>query len=332
MMTSKDDYDSTKCEEFISNIFSNYMKIQEKNNNVMVTGGSGFLGTRLRLQQPAWIYVSSNECDLMNISQVEQLFGDLKPSAIIHLAGRVGGIKDNSENQVDFFEQNILINLNVIKSAYDLGITRLLASLSTCAFPDVVAEYPFKEKDLLEGPPAETNFAYGFTKRMLHALILSYRKQYSVNYSTFSPSNIYGPNDHFDTDRSHFIAALISKVAKLQSDDTLELWGSGRPRRQQLYVDDLCEIIPTLLDKHNSDMPLIVAPDENLSIDEMARMLLSQTGKENAIVYNNKLDGQFRKDGSNHKLKELIGDFKFTKFKEGIMKTYDWYLEIEKGK
>ena len=97
--------------------------------------------------------------------------------------------------------------------------------------------------------------------------------------------------------------------------------------RQQLYVDDLCEILPVLLEKHSSAAPLIVAPDENLTIDEMARTLLSQVDKEINIVYNNKLDGQFRKDGSNHKLKELIGDFKFTKFKDGIMKTYNWYLE-----
>jgi len=293
----------------------------------LVTGGSGFLGKRLKIYHPEWIYVSTADYCLTDSVETMQMFEEIRPNAVIHLAARVGGIKDNSENQVDFFEQNMLINLNVIKAAYDFGVGRLLASLSTCAFPDVVAEYPFKEKDLLEGPPAETNFAYGFTKRMLHTLILSYRKQYGVNYSTFSPSNIYGPGDHFNSERSHFIAALVSKTNALQSGDALELWGTGEPMRQQLYVDDLCQIIPLLLEKHYSADPLIVAPDENLTIDEMAKILLSQIDKEIDIVYNNKLDGQFRKDGSNHKLKELIGDFKFTKFKDGIMKTYNWYLE-----
>jgi GDP-L-fucose synthase len=293
----------------------------------LVTGGSGFLGKRLKIYHPEWIYVSTADYCLTDSVETMQMFEEIRPNAVIHLAARVGGIKDNSENQVDFFEQNMLINLNVIKAAYDFGVDRLLASLSTCAFPDVVAEYPFKEKDLLEGPPAETNFAYGFTKRMLHTLILSYRKQYGVNYSTFSPSNIYGPGDHFNSDRSHFIAALVSKMATLNEGGVLELWGTGRPMRQQLYVDDLCQIIPLLLEKHYSAEPLIVAPDENLTIDEMARTLLSHVDKDINIVYNNKLDGQFRKDGSNHKLKELIGDFKFTKFKDGITKTYDWYIE-----
>ncbi len=294
---------------------------------ILVTGGTGFLGARLKHQQPSWIYVSSSDYSLTNFKETTYMFDEIRPDAVLHLAARVGGIKDNSENQVEFFEQNVLMNLNVIKGAHQFGVKRLLASLSTCAFPDITEEYPFTEKDLFKGPPAETNFAYGFTKRMLHALITSYRKQYDVNYSTFSPSNIYGPNDHFNTERSHFIAALISKVSGLQNGDTLHLWGTGRPMRQQLYVDDLCEILPVLLEKHSSAAPLIVAPDENLTIDEMARTLLSQVDKEINIVYNNKLDGQFRKDGSNHKLKELIGDFKFTKFKDGIMKTYNWYLE-----
>jgi len=294
---------------------------------ILVTGGSGFLGSRLKQHHPEWIYVSSADYSLTNFKETTQMFDEVRPDVVLHLAARVGGIKDNSENQVDFFEQNVLMNLNVIKAAHHFGVKRLLASLSTCAFPDITEEYPFTEKDLFQGPPAETNFAYGFTKRMLHALITSYRKQYGVNYSTFSPSNIYGPNDHFNTERSHFIAALISKVSGLQNGDTLHLWGTGRPMRQQLYVDDLCEILPVLLDKHYSAAPLIVAPDENLTINEMAQTLLSQVDKDINIVYNNKLDGQFRKDGSNHKLKELIGDFKFTKFKDGIMKTYNWYLE-----
>ena len=294
---------------------------------ILVTGGSGFLGSRLKQYQPDWIYVSSTDYSLTHFKETIQMFDEIRPDVVLHLAARVGGIKDNSENQVEFFEQNVLMNLNVIKAAHQFGVKRLLASLSTCAFPDTTEEYPFTEKDLFKGPPAETNFAYGLTKRMLHALITSYRKQYGANYSTFSPSNIYGPNDHFNTERSHFIAALISKVSGLQNGDTLHLWGTGRPMRQQLYVDDLCEILPVLLDKHYSAVPLIVAPDENLTINEMAQTLLSQVDKDINIVYNNKLDGQFRKDGSNHKLKELIGDFKFTKFKDGIMKTYNWYLE-----
>jgi GDP-L-fucose synthase len=294
---------------------------------VLVTGGSGFLGKMLRSHRPDWIYISSNDYDLTNQQETKQMYSDHRPDAVIHLAARVGGIKDNAENQVEFFEQNTLINLNVVSEAYKANVNRLLASLSTCAYPDKISKYPFREEDFFKGPPAPTNFSYGFSKRMLHALILSYRKQYGINYSTFSPSNIYGPQDYFDSDKSHFVSALISKVSKLDDYDVLELWGSGKPLRQQLYIDDLCEIIPKLLTEHNSDIPLIVAPKENLSIDEMTKILLSNINKSVKIVYNKHLDGQYRKDGNNSKLLEIIGDFKFTTFQKGILKTYNWYLE-----
>ena len=216
------------------------------------------------------------------------------------------------------------MNTNVIHCAYKSGVKRVLSSLSTCAFPDKLDSYPFREEDIFKGPPAETNFSYGYTKRALHVQSLSYRKQYGLNYSTFCPSNIYGPGDHFDSERSHFVPALISKIANAR-ENMISLWGSGNCLRQQLYVDDLIKIIPTLLEKHNSDIPLIVAPDENLSINEMAETLINQLNKTIKIVYNNHMDGQFRKDGSNLKLRELIGNFEFTKFKDGIIKTYNWY-------
>ena len=297
---------------------------------VLVTGGSGFLGKRLKTYQPDWIYISSGDYDLTDKLQTRKMFQDYKPDAVVHLAARVGGIKDNAENQVEFFEQNTLINLNVVSEAYRAGIPRLLASLSTCAYPNKLSRYPFYENELFNGPPAPTNFSYGFSKRMLHALILSYRKQYGVNYSTFSPSNIYGPEDHFDSEKSHFVPALISKVSKIDDYGVLELWGNGKPLRQQLYVDDLCKIIPILLDKHNDEQPLIVSPSENLSIDEMANIILQQVNKNVKIVYNNELDGQFRKDGSNHRLLALLGgSFKFTSFREGVMITYQWYNNVK---
>ena len=298
--------------------------------SVLVTGGSGFLGTRLRKYKPHWQYLSSVECDLTDRQQCRETFLRIKPSTIVHLAGKVGGVKDNSENQASYFYENVMINTNVVHEAYNCGVARVLASLSTCAFPDKVDFYPFSEYQLLRGPPADSNLSYGYAKRMLHLQCQAYRKQYGVNYSTFCPTNLYGPGDHFDSPTSHFVAALVSKVADAQDGDTIELWGTGAPLRQQLYVDDLCEIIPSLLECHNTDIPLIVAPSENLSIREMATMLTSQVHKNIEIVYNSKLDGQFRKDGSNQKLKELIGNYKFTPFKDGIMKTYNtynWHIE-----
>ena len=297
------------------------------NNKVLVLGGSGFLGQRLRLYRPQWQYISSKECDLTNSKATAELFQDIKPQVILHLAGRVGGIKDNLENQAEYYYQNVMINTNVVHQAYVSVVGRLLAALSTCAYPDKLTQYPFSEENFLHGAPTYTNFSYGYTKRMLHIQCQAYRRQYGVNYSTFCPTNIYGKGDHFDSPTSHFVAALITKVAQAKDGDTIELWGTGAPLRQQLYVDDLCEIIPMLIERHNSVEPLIVAPNENLSIQEMASALISQVHKNIEVRYNNKLDGQFRKDGNNQKLKELIGNYKFTTFKDGVLKTYNDYTQ-----
>tara|TARA_Y100000593_G_scaffold92110_1_gene182691 strand:- start:381 stop:1292 length:912 start_codon:yes stop_codon:yes gene_type:complete len=295
--------------------------------SVLVTGGSGFLGRRLKLQQPDWTYISSRDCDLTQSPQVEQLFGDIKPSAIVHLAARVGGIKENIENQAAFYYENTMMNTNVLQSAYKSGIKRVLSSLSTCAYPDNIEDYPFKENDFFAGSPAETNFAYGISKRGLQVQSCAYREQYGVNYSTFSPSNLYGPADHFGKENSHFVAALVHKVATADGGDDIVLWGSGLPLRQQLYVDDLCEIIPLLLSEHNTNTPLIVAPSQNLSILQMARTLTEQIEKKVTISFNGKMDGQYRKDGDNTEFLKLVGGYTFTPFKEGVKKTYDWYLQ-----
>ena len=294
---------------------------------VLVTGGSGFLGSRLAKHKPEWKYISSKDCNLEDFREVKSYLSIIKPDAIVHLAARVGGIKDNAENQASFYIQNTMMNTNIIHCAYLLGIPRVLSSLSTCAFPDIVESYPFTEEQIFDGAPAKTNFSYGYTKRALHVQTLSYRNQYGLNYSTFCPSNIYGPGDHFDTEKSHFVPALISKLVKAEDGETVELWGTGNPKRQQLYVDDLAEIIPILLEEHNSDIPLIVAPSENFSIREMADITNNKIEKNIEISYNGSLDGQYRKDGSNKRFLELVGEYEFTSFDDGIEKTIQWYLE-----
>lgn len=292
---------------------------------ILVTGGTGFVGKNLKNKHPEWTYVSSKDYDLTSREKCLEMYENIKPDAVLHLAGRVGGIKENANNQASFYDINTMINTNVVSQAYKFGIKRLLASLSTCAFPNVVDNYPFKEEDLLKGPPAPTNLSYGYTKRSLYIQIKSYREQYGVNYSCFCPSNIYGPYDNFNSESSHFVPAMIKRFHKSNSGDTLEFWGDGKALRQQLYVEDLVEIIPLLMEKHNTDIPLIVSPDENLSINDMIKICLKKSNKNVIITYNNKFKGQYRKDGSNEKFKNLIGEFKFTTFEEGIGKTYEWY-------
>ena len=293
--------------------------------NVLVTGGSGFLGSRLKKHRSDWIYLSSKDCNLISEEECDKVIRKYKPDAILHLAAIVGGIKDNAEKQAVYYHKNTLLNTNIIHSAYKNGVSRVLSCLSTCAFPNKLESYPFDESCFLRGPPASTNLSYGYTKRGLHIQSISYRKQYGLNYSTFCPSNIYGPGAHFNPSSSHFIAALISKVSKAKDAETIELWGTGNPLRQHLYVDDLCEIIPKLLVGHNTDLPLIVTPGENLSIRDIAEKCIKISGKSVKIRFNERLDGQFRKDGSNKNLLKIIGNFRFTTMEEGLKKTYEWY-------
>jgi len=292
---------------------------------VLVTGGSGFLGSRLKKFQSNWIYLSSKECNLEDQKSFDQTLKILKPDAVVHLAAKVGGIKDNSLHQADYFYKNTIINTNVVNSCLTNNVPRLLASLSTCAFPNKVEFYPFTENNLFDGPPAETNFSYGYSKRNLYVHCNSIRKQYGLNYSCFSPSNIYGIGDKFNSpNSSHFVASLIAKIANSKDGDNLEFWGSGIPMRQQLYIDDLCKIIPKLLENHNTEEPLIVAPDENLSIKEMIEIAIKVSNKNINYYFNNELDGQLRKDGSNKMLLNKI-KFNFTTFKDGFRKTYNHY-------
>jgi len=292
--------------------------------NVVVFGGTGFVGKALQKHMPNWIYLGTKDCDLKSVDSIVDILNKLKPEAILHLAARVGGIKENRDNQATFFDDNVLMNTNVIRAAHICDIDRVLASLSTCAFPNKVNDYPFNESTLFEGPPAKTNFSYGFSKRMLHVQCLSYRKQFGRNYSTFCPSNIYGPGDNFDLESSHFVAALVKKIHD-NNGSKMIMWGTGEPRRQQLYVDDLAKIIPVLLEKHNTNLPLIVSPNENLSISEMCEMAIAEINPGLEFEFNFELDGQHRKDGSNNELLKMIGDFNFTSFSNGIRMTYEWY-------
>jgi GDP-L-fucose synthase len=292
---------------------------------VLVTGGSGFTGTHLKYIKPDWIYVSSQDYDLTSEGDTKKMFQEIKPDAVVHLAAKTGGIMANVENPASFYYVNTVINTNVIHQAYKSGVKRLLGALSTCAFPDVLEKYPFEERDIFSGPPTETNLSYGYSKRSMLVQILSYRKQYGLDYSCFCPSNIYGPGDNFNLSDSHFVSALIRKYVESPSGGNIELWGRGNELRQQLYIGDLANIIPMLLENHHSDVPIIVAPNENLSTLEMFNILSSVVDKNLKVKFTNNFIGQFRKDGSNKRLLELIGDYRFTSFKDGIKKTYDWY-------
>lgn len=289
-------------------------------NKVLVTGGTGFVGQNLQQFQPDWTYISSRDFDLESIDECRQMIKSFRPDAIVHLAGKVGGISANASNQASFFDRNLIINFNVLRASREYGVKRLLAALSTCCFPKEVDSYPMREKDMLAGPPEPTNFSYAMAKRILYAQVMAYRSE-GLNWSCFTPSNIYGPHDNFNSKDSHFVAALVSKRDQ-------SFLGTGEPRRQQLFVKDLCKIIPRLLELGPCPDNIIVAPPENLSIKEMINIFSEVTGKCKNPKFSGSLDGIMNKECSSELLYSVLGEkFYFTPFKEGIKETYDWYVK-----
>ena len=290
-------------------------------NRVLVTGGTGMVGKHLQEILPDAIYIGS-EVDLRDWQVVNEYFNKTKPTHVIHLAAKVGGIQDNISSPAEYFDDNILMNMNVLKASKLYGVKRFVGVLSTCIYPDVVESYPMIEEDLFKGPPAETNFSYGYAKRCLAVQIDAYNKQYGTNYNYIIPCNLYSEYDNFSNDKKmHFITALLKKIK--ESESCLELLGTGKPLRQFMYGGDLARVIKIIINK-DIIKSFNVACSEVYSIDHMARMALEVTGKNLEIKYSSpELDGQYRKDVKSDRLKTIMPEFNFTGFRSGIWRVYD---------
>jgi len=255
------------------------------------------------------------------------MFEKYKPKKIIHLAAKVGGIKENINHPADFIHENVLMNSHVIHYAYKYKVKKLLATLSNCAYPDIAKKYPMTEDQLHNNLPAPTNLAYGYSKRMADIYIKSYREQYGCKFISAIPCSIYGPHDRFEDEKGHFLAALIKKIyfANKNNQDSIKLFGTGKPLRQYIYSEDLAKILLILLEKYDDSDPINIAPEENLSIKKIAQTAVQATASNLEIFFDKTSpDGQYRKDISSKKLFNIIGHFKFTPLLEGIKKTYQW--------
>jgi len=289
---------------------------------ILVTGGNGLVGKHLQDILPDAIYVSSKDYDLTQSYQVHRLMYKERPDIVIHLAARVGGILDNITNPVDYLEQNILINTNVLKHCHQFNVGKVISILSTCIYPDVVDTYPMKEEVLFNGPPPPDNFAYAMSKRCMATQMDSYVKQHNKKWSYLIPCNLYGEHDKYEEHHSHFVSALIKKLH--ESKDSVEIWGTGKPLRQFMYAGDLARVIKYMIDNDVVDN-FNVAPDYVHSIEEITKIGMESCGKGDLkIVYDNtKPDGQYRKDVDSSKLISVMKDFKFTSLEEGIRRVYD---------
>ena len=290
----------------------------------LVTGGYGMVGSAIE----ADIYFSREDCDLTNRERTEYLFKKLKPEGVIHCAGKVGGIGGNSNFKGEYFLKNLLINTNVIEAARLSGVKSLVAYLSTCVFPDNVT-YPLTIDQIHTGEPHSSNYPYAYAKRMADVQIRAYREQYGLNYTSIIPSNIYGPNDNFNLDHGHVMPMLIHKLYLAKKNNTdFTVWGSGNPLREFIYSKDIAKIAEWALENYYDFDPLIVSGDEEISIKDLVDILVNEFKFKGKVIFDEtKPDGQHRKPSDNHKIKELLPDFEYTPFEEGIKETVNWFIE-----
>lgn len=294
------------------------------NKKIVCTGGSGMVGQSLKKIMPHAIYLSSQDYNLTSERDVVQMYQDLKPDCVVHLAARVGGIIDNINKPGEYFTDNVLMNTLLVEYARQYKVDRFIGILSTCIYPDVVDVYPMTEKTLHLGPPTTTNFSYGYAKRSLAVQIDAYNKQFNTKYQYLIPCNLYSENDKF-SENSHFVSALIKKIhnAKVNRDDKITLFGTGIPFRQFMYSDDLARVIKKCIEEDIYES-FNVATEQNISIDEIARTALRACDAEYLKIEYDKLkpDGQFNKAVSIEKLKSIIPDFVAIELEKGIKSTY----------
>lgn len=302
---------------------------------ILVTGGTGLVGTGLKnishkYSNYEFFFLSRKQADLTNYNETLNYFSEIKPDYIIHLAACVGGLYKNLKYKVEMYENNMLINLNVLKVAYEIKVKKLICCLSTCIFPDKTS-YPINELMLHNGPPHNSNYSYAHAKRMLEIQCRAYNEQYNTNFICIIPTNIYGENDNFNLFDAHVIPALIHKCyLAVKSDTDFIIDGNGEDLRQFIYSKDLAELILWIIENYNDSEPIILSPNEKdeVSIKNIAMIIAEKFNYSKNIIFDiSKPSGQYKKTADNSKFKYLYSDFIFTNIKTGIDKTVDWFIE-----
>jgi GDP-L-fucose synthase len=304
----------------------------DKSEKIFVAGHRGMVGSALarRLEAEGFenlVVCDRSKLDLKNESAVAKFFADERPAVVILAAAKVGGIKANNDFPVEFLLENLRIQSNVICSAYESGARKLLFLGSSCIYPKF-APQPIQETALLSGPLEPTNEAYAIAKIAGIKLCQAYSREYGANYVSVMPTNLYGPNDNFDLETSHVLAALLRKAheAKTRKDRKLIVWGSGKPRREFLHVDDLAAACVLLLQKYDSPEIINVGFGEDISIRELAELICEVVGFDGDLTWDaTKPDGTPRKLLDVSKLRAL-GWKPSIPLRDGIARTYEWFL------
>ncbi len=310
-----------------------------KNTRFLVTGGAGFLGSfvmeQLRAKGAEQITAPTiEEVNLTDSLSVRRLMAEIKPGVIIHLAARVAGIGANQKYPAEFFYENLMMGTNIIHEAYKADVKKVVAIGTVCSYPKEPKSIPFKEDELWDGYPEETNAAYGLSKKMLMVQARAYRQQYGFNTVVLLPVNLYGPRDNFNLETSHVIPAFIIKCldAKEGRKPEVVMWGDGSPTREFLYIEDAARGILMAAERYNEDLPVNLGSGQEIRIrdliDKMAK-LLGYTGK---ITWDtSKPNGQPRRLLDVSRAKEKFGFAAEVSFDDGLRRTIDWYL-AQRGK
>ena len=305
---------------------------------LVVTGASGFLGSavvqKLRARGYEKIIIPrSSNYDLREQDAIVRLYRDANPRVVVHLAAVVGGIGANRANPGRFFYDNAIMGIQMMEYARQFGVEKFVALGTICAYPKF-ASVPFKEEELWNGYPEETNAPYGLAKKMMLVQAQAYRAQYGFNAIYLLPVNLYGPRDNFDLESSHVIPALIRKCveAKESNSEQIVLWGDGSPTREFLYVEDAAEGIVLATERYNGKEPVNLGTGQEISIRDLAQMIAEQVGFSGSIVWDTtKPNGQPRRCLDVTRAKVLFGFQAEYRLREGIPKTVEWFLTNRGG-
>ncbi len=303
----------------------------DKSDKIFVAGHLGMLGSAMmrRLQAEGFSNIVTrdrSDLDLADESAVAKFLAAERPTIVIVAAARVGGIKANNDFPVEFLLENLGIQNNVIRSAYESGVRKLLFVGSACIYPKF-APQPIPETSLLDGPLEPTNEAYAIAKIAGIKLCQAYSREYGANFISAMPTNLYGPNDNFDLETSHVLPALMRKAheAKVRKEQELIVWGTGKPRREFLHVDDLASACVLILEKYDSPEIINLGCGEDISIRELAELICDVVGFNGELAWDTtKPDGTPRRLLDVTKLRAL-GWKPAIPLRDGIARTYEWF-------
>ncbi|MFO7570674.1 MAG: GDP-L-fucose synthase [Smithellaceae bacterium] len=305
-----------------------------KNKRITVTGGKGFLGGHLiqRLADygcAAIEIVDLPDYNLTDLSDIRRMYKATKPDMVIHLAAKVGGIGFNQEKPAELFYDNLIMGTQLIHEAYLHGIEKFVALGTICAYPKFTP-VPFKEEDIWNGYPEETNAPYGLAKKMMLVQSDAYRQQYGFNSIFLLPVNLYGPGDNFDPRSSHVIPALIKKCfdAIDRKESVIEVWGTGSATREFFYVEDAARAICMASDQYNKSEPVNIGAGFEISIKDLTEQIAALSGFSGKILWDaSKPDGQPRRQLDTSKSLKEFGFKSETGLTDGLKKTIDWYVK-----